>query len=62
LFLEDYKKMNKEIKNPCKKIADWLNKKINIPFLPEWMEGLIFNKLVTAIAKIIIETIKKNKK
>lgn len=54
--------MNKEIKNPCKKIADWLNKKINIPFLPEWMEGLIFNKLVTAIAKIIIETIKKNKK
>lgn len=52
-------KQKKALKVFCKKIAKWLNKTINIPFLPEWLEGLIFNILIKSIVKIIIGSLKK---
>lgn len=43
----------------CDKIADWLNKKIDIPYVPEFVEKLIFNKAVRWVADSIINTLKK---
>jgi hypothetical protein len=51
--------MNEKTKALCLKIADWLSKKIDIPGIPEWMETIIFNKLVIWIANKILEYLKK---
>lgn len=51
--------MNKPLKLLCGKIADWLNKKIDIPKVPEWAEKIIFNKAVKWIANSIANSLKK---
>jgi len=49
----------KELNVLCDKIADWLNQKIDIPNVPEFVEKIIFNKLVRWVAQSILNLLKK---